>query len=145
MSLPLQAIERLFSRLSATYGKEFAGKFEGVDPGAVKASWAHELSGFANKLECVAWALENLPERAPNAIQFRNLCNASPVTEKPRLEAPKANPERVAAELAKLGPLVKKSTQQIDMKDWARRLKARDEAGERLKPIQIRFYKEALR
>ena len=143
MSLSLQAIDRLFSRMSATYGTEFSGKFEGIDPGAVKASWAHELSGFTSRLDCVAWALENLPERCPNVIQFRNLCNAAPSQPVKLLDMPKADPGRVAAELAKLG--IVRDRPPVDKKDWARRRQTRDESGEMLKPIQIRFYKEALR
>jgi hypothetical protein len=59
MSLPLKAIDRLFERLTATYGRDFTGRFDGVDQNELKALWAHELAGFADKLSMVAWALEN--------------------------------------------------------------------------------------
>ena len=31
MSLPLKAIDRLFDRLTATYGRDFTSRFDGVD------------------------------------------------------------------------------------------------------------------
>lgn len=147
MSLPIQAIDRLFERLSATYGAEWkraAGDVPLVD---VKTIWAHELSGFANQLESIAWALENLPERVPNIIQFRNLCRMSQRKEVPQLEGPRADPERVRAELAKLRPLVMKKAESsgTDHKEWARILIARHKNGDNtVKPIQIKFAREAL-
>lgn len=38
----------------------------------------------------------------------------------------------------------KSSEKQIDHKAWAKRLKARHEAGEKLLQVQINFYREAL-
>lgn len=145
MSLPLQAVERLFSRLTATYGRDFMARYEGVNEIAVKSSWAHELAGFKEQLQSIAWALENLPTRAPNVLEFRELCRRAPAVAVPQLESPVASPERVAAELAKLGHIRKNRGAEIDRKDWARELMARHERGEVLKPIQLRFYREALR
>ena len=78
MSLPLQAIDRLFARLQATYGRDFMERYIGLEAGAVKASWAHELSGFANDMHSLAWALEHLPERPPNVIEFRKIARQAP-------------------------------------------------------------------
>lgn len=148
MSLPLKAIDRLFERLTATYGRDFTGRFDGVDQNELKALWAHELSGFADKLSMVAWALENLPERAPNIIEFRNLCRKAPAPEVKRLPEPKADPERVRAELAKLSPVVaniKTPSVAYDHKAWAKRLIALADSGQKLNPTTLRFAKEALR
>lgn len=149
MSLPFEAVERLFSRLTATYGRDFMARYEGVDDLAVKSSWAHELSGFAKQLRCVAWALENLPVRAPNVLEFRELCRKAPLVESEedvrlRLEHQPASKERVAAELAKLGSVVKTRHAMVDRRDWARRLIARHDAGEVLGMAQLRFAREAL-
>lgn len=147
MSLPLRAVDRLFDRLTATYGRDFISRFDGVDQNELKAVWAHELSGFSDKLSMIAWALENLPERAPNVIEFRNLCRKAPAIEAPRLPEPKANPERVRAELAKLSPLmtsIKSPKVAIDHKAWAKRIIARKDAGEKINPTTLRFAKEAL-
>lgn len=117
MSLPLQAIDRLFLRLGATYGRDFTGRYEGTEVNAVKSSWAHELSGYGNRLEAIAWALENLPERAPNVIEFRNLCTKAPEQSAPMLDRPKADPAIVA--------MVVKGIKPVDMPgrlDWAKRI-----------------------
>lgn len=129
MSLPLQAVDRLFMRLSATYGRDFAFKYEGLDLNAVKSSWAHELSGFAEQLESIAWALENLPERCPNVIEFRALCRRSPSPEVPRLEHAPASKERIASELAKLAPVLAARGSRPDKREWARRLIQRHDCG----------------
>jgi len=147
MSLPSVAVNRLFERLSATYGRDFLARFDGMDQASLKALWAHEMAGFADKLSMIAWALENLPERAPNVIEFRNLARRAPAPEAPRLPEPKADPERVAAELAKLGPTIaaaRTPTEPVDHKAWAKRIVARHEAGERLTPTTLRFAKQGL-
>ena len=72
------AVDEAFARLSTLYGREFASKFEGDDIGAVKAAWAREVAPLPRALDSIAWALRNLPERCPNAIQFRNLCKQAP-------------------------------------------------------------------
>ena len=122
MSLQLRVIERLFDRLMATYGNEFLTKYGSADVGAVKSVWAHELAAFADSLHRIAWALENLPERCPNAIEFKKLCYSAPAPDALALPEPKADPARLAAELAKLAPLREKlaTTQKVDFKQWAR-------------------------
>lgn len=77
------AIDRLFDRLTAVYGREFSGKFDGVTVDAVKAAWGHELRGFERNFDAVAWALDNLPERCPNAMQFKALCRRAPCLDRP--------------------------------------------------------------
>jgi len=133
MSLPSHVVDRLFARLQATYGRDFTSKFEGVETNAVKSSWAHELAGFASQLESLAWALENLPERAVNVIEFRNLARRAPAPEVPRIAASPAGKERVQAELAKLAPVIKAAEgPRRDGKQWARDLVARIDAGHKV-------------
>lgn len=140
-----RAMERLFDRLAATYGAAWERSLGGSPIADVKTIWAHELSGFETRLYCVAWALENLPERAPNVIEFRNLCRSAPSQESPLLPEPKADPARVAAEMAKLSSLRSTLTSNnTDMKAWAYRLKARDEQGEKLSRYQRECYRTAL-
>ena len=115
MSLPLPVVERLFERLIATYGNEFASNWATSNIANVKSAWAYELAGHANNLGAIAYALENLPERAPNLIQFRNICRLAPQKDVPRLETPKADPAIVAMIAAKLSaPSVK-----APPKQWA--------------------------
>ena len=150
MTLPLKAIERLFDRLTLTYGRAFMAQWEGMPAGQLsnlKTLWADELSIFSGRLESVAWALENLPARAPNIVEFKNLCKSAP--KKPealQIEA-KADPARIAAELEKLSELKKAKAAQTpyDGKQWARNIIARYEAGEKVKALNLRFAREALR
>jgi hypothetical protein len=76
----------------------------------------------------ILWAIENLPERPPNSIQFKALCHQAPAVETPRLEAPPADPVRLARELAKLSQ-IREAPVQVNDKDWARRILVRHESG----------------
>lgn len=148
MSMPIKAIDRLFDRLGLTYGSAWSRKWDGMPINEVKSLWAHELAYYANHLDAVAWALENLPENCPNVVEFKNICRKAPEPEKPRLPEPKANPERLAAELSKLSEIKKKvlstPVAATDGRDWARRIIARHNAGEKLNACTLRFAKEAL-
>ena len=147
MSLPIKAIDRLFERLALTYGAQWDRLWEGRPITDVKTLWATELSGYAseNGLKAIAWALENLPERCPNAIEFRNLCRHAPMPEAKQIPAPKADPERVAAELAKLAPMREhRPAPAYDGRSWARAIIARHEAGEKITPSSLKFARDAL-
>jgi len=146
MSLPAKAIDRLFERLNATYGSGWTRQWADVPVNDVKTAWAYELSSYAHRLDSIAWALDNLPEHCPNAIQFRNLCRSAPAPEVPYLPEPVADPDRLKQELSKLGNIRAKtlSTSAVDHKAWAKRLKSRHEEGEILNVNQIRCYRAAL-
>ena len=147
MSMPLQAVDRLFSRLTMTYGPSFTRTFEGLELNEVKSLWSHELAFYCTqeRMMDVAWALENLPERTPNVIEFKNLCRKAPEREVARLPEAKADPERLKKELARLGEIkLKTLSTKLDNKEWARRIIARHDAGDKLNPTTLRFAKEAL-
>jgi hypothetical protein len=142
------AIDRLFERLALTYGAAWQNSFGAAPIMDVKSMWQHELSSFLQNKETmrrIVWALDNLPERVPNVIQFKNLCRMAPAPEVPMLPAPPADPARVAAELAKLAPMMAERTERVDPKAWAKQLRFRNLAGERLSSIQIQMYKQALK
>jgi hypothetical protein len=148
MSIPIKAIDRLFERLSATYGSSWVRMWADVPIVEVKTAWAHELAPFAHNLKAIAWALENLPDRCPNLIEFKSLCKHAPRLDMPALGEPKAPVDVVDKELAKIAleafkqPVDERG--HVDHKRWAKKLKARDEKGEILSPLQRRFYKQAL-
>lgn len=145
MTMPMKAIDRLFERLSATYGAQWSRQWQDVPIQDVKTAWAHELAIFAGSLHRIAWALENLPARCPNAIEFKSLCRQAPAPATQELPEPKADPERVRKELAKLGELKTRVVSGgYDWKAWAKRIQARHAAGERINPTALRFSKEAL-
>ena len=145
MSLPVKAIDRLFERLSTTYGSQWSNQWKDVPINDVKTLWGYELQGFVDHLDSVAWALENLPERSPNVIEVRNLCRKAPAREVPLLPEPKADPVRLKNELSKLGRLRERVLSTNNgHKDWAHRIIARYNAGEPVNPTSLRFAKEAL-
>lgn len=146
MSLPLQAVDRLFDRLTATYGRQFLNMYEGMNSNAIKTIWSHELSGYTQRMGDIAWALENLPERPPNIIEFRNLCRKAPAPDNPPLPAPPADPGRVRAELAKLRPIVVAATLTSGVRnlDWAHRIVERYENGDKVNALPLKMAREAL-
>ena len=148
MSLSLKAVDRLFERMALTYGKQFTDMYSNLDHSSVKTMWAHELSIYANSLNRIAWALENLPPRCPNVIEFKQLCRQAPAPEVPALPEPKADPERLKKALEKLvdtKATIKSTFSKVDHKAWAKQIMARYHAGERINPTSLRFAKEALR
>ena len=144
MSLSIKAVEWLWARLIATYGVRFMAQYEGVPVADVKTDWANRLARFHDRREAVLWALENLPDSPPNAPAFARLCAQAPAPVVPALPEPPADPVRVRAELAKLAPVLSKPVQRADGREWARRLLARAEAGERLSITAVRMAREAL-
>jgi hypothetical protein len=146
MSLSNQAIDRLFTRLGATYGSQWDKSLGSAPLGDVKTLWAHELSTYANSLHRIAWALENLPPRCPNVIEFKQLCRQAPAPETLSLPEPKADPDRLKRELSKLADIKKAVVaDKVDHKAWAKKIMFRYKAGERINPTSLRFAREALR
>lgn len=149
MSLPIRAVERIFARLVATYGTEFTGRYTQVPDDELKEGWAHELRHFSDRLYAVAWALEHLPPRCPNLIEFRDLCDNAPAPVRPRLPEPQtpADPAKVAALRAKVAEMLAEQAtrQRHDGREWARRIVARHKAGEHVMPNSLRQAHEALR
>ena len=145
MALPTKAVERLFEKLQLTYGTEFTNKWGELNSMDLMTNWAFELAQFAENLNAIGWALQNLPDRCPNLIEFKNLCKQAPRPITVALDAPKAPVEVIDREISKmLAGLIKKPTDAGDHKRWARRLKERHEKGEHLSPYQINCYKTAL-
>lgn len=145
MSLPTQVIDRLFQRLAGEYLDEWQRKISAVPIVDVKTAWADQLAEFSGRLEAIVWGLQNLPERAPNAIQFRNLCRTMPAPATPMLPMPAPNPERMRQEMEKLGHIAKRPAQsRFDQKAWARKIIANHDAGFNVRPISLRLAREAI-
>jgi hypothetical protein len=147
MSLPTPWIDRIFAKLTLTYGQQFLRRWQDIDLNDVKSDWGHELAGFAQHPRAIAWALQHLPiDRPPTVLEFRALARKAPPEDVPKLESPKADAAIVAAELAKLAPVLRQTPRQgVDGRAWARAILARFDAGERINPTTLRFAKEALR
>lgn len=96
MKLKSVWVDRIFERLAGIYGTQFTAKFPNAEE--AKKVWAAELGVFDNHPEAISFALENLPiERAPNVLEFREICRRAPRNEpKKREDNTPVNPERVA-------------------------------------------------
>ena len=142
MSLPAAWVDRIFDKLTLVYGHEFLRKWEGLDMAAVKADWADELGGYTLNPGALRYALEHLPpDKAPNAKQFRGMCMNRP-DPRPALPAPVVAPSPEVAQ--KIARLAKPATLGSDPKEWARRLKSREEAGDKLSAAQRDAWRRAL-
>ena len=141
MSLPAPWTEKIFMKLTLIYGRDFTGRWEGMNICDIKTDWSHELSGYENRPKAIAWALTNLPPgKPPTVLEFRKLCNTLPQEATVFIDAPKADPARVKAELAKLAPAPTKT----DGREWARRIIARKEAGDFIYPCTLGMAMSAL-
>lgn len=130
MGLPTQAIDRIFQRMAATYGAAWDRSLGSAPISDIKTVWAEELAGFSGRLNDIAWAFDNLPDRPPNPVEFKRLCRQAPAPEVPKVEGPKADPDRLKRELAKLGHIAQLPPRS-DL-DWAHSIMTRVNAGERL-------------
>ena len=138
LPLPDNWIDALFARLTGLYGNRFTNMWTGIDAPLVRQTWASELAGM--RPESIKYALDHLPEDfPPTALQFKKLCFMSP--ERPMVIAHDvpAQPDRIRDAMAKLT-----KPEPHGMKEWAYRLKARHECGDKLNANQIRCYKNAL-
>ena len=74
--------------------------------------------------------------------EFKNLCRQAPAPDEVALPAPKADPARVAAELAKLSHIrATAPVQQVGRLDWAKKILANPEGRT---PTVIRMAKDAM-
>ena len=131
MSLPLPWVDRIFDKLTLTYGQAFLARWRDIDIEKVKADWAHELAGLETAPHCISYALTHLVEKPPSVIEFRAMCRSAPAADLPRLPEPPADPQRVAQELNKLQASKQQPLQSIGNKDWARRIVQRVREGDK--------------
>jgi hypothetical protein len=139
----MKACDHLFSRLLAVYGTQWTKQWQDLPMQDAKDAWARELGQYAGRLEAIAYALDNLPERAPNAVQFRNLCRSAPGPAAIALPMPEANPARMREELAKLGHVTGAKVQTTTgAMDWAPEIIARHAAGAKITPTVLGMARE---
>ena len=146
MSLPIEWVEKIFMKLTLIYGRDFVSRWEGIKLTDVKTDWAHELSGFQEHHQAIAYALQNMPpSKPPTVLEFKAIARRAPLPELKQLAEPKADPERLAAEFAKLSKAHKESVPRKDPKAWAHRILEKARTGQKVSTISVRFAKEALR
>jgi hypothetical protein len=143
MSLPDAWIDRIFNRLGAVYGARFTSQF-GHE--AARSAWAHELRRFAQDWPALQHALDHLPaDGVPNALQFRDLAQTGKKAPQSSQNEPaytRASPEVVQR---LLGPIRGLPGHSVDRHAWAKRILARETAGDRTLTIaQKRMAHDAL-
>lgn len=149
MSLPTKWVEKIFTKLTLAYGRDFLNRWEGIPIAQVKTDWAYCLTGFTEHPEAIMFALLNLPDsRPPTAQEFRALCRQAPRKATTQLPSPMVDPEVVDAEILKMAAAAMKppvnERGQIDHKRWARKLQAAHSNGMQLSLVQVNAYKTAL-
>lgn len=84
-TIPSHWIDKIFCKLQGIYGREFTGQYStgivnGVDAGLenAKTVWAEQLADLTDRPEAIGYALDNLPERAPNGVKFLQICKSAP-------------------------------------------------------------------
>ena len=117
-------VELIFAKCNLVYGRDFSGRWEGMEMAEVKADWMRELGATLDKPQAVKHALTNLPDdKAPTVLQFRRLCIGAPDIFVPALHAPRTDPGIVARALGAL-----KRPEAQHPKAWAYRLRDRDQS-----------------
>ena len=145
MPLDFRFVDMIHTRLLVRYGAKWVAQTAPVTvveggEAMLKADWAEELDGIGG--DAIRHALANLPpDFPPSASQFRTLCINAPRAYVPQLAGPKANPQRVAAELERMRSMLasRKPMQ------WAYDLQDREGAGEALTPGQKAAMRDTLR
>lgn len=72
-------VDLIFTKCSLVYGRDFLGRWEGLDIREVKADWERELGGLLHSPSAVVYGLDHLPaDKPPTVLQFRALCIGAP-------------------------------------------------------------------
>jgi hypothetical protein len=102
MALPATWVEHLFGKLTLRYGEAFLAQYRGLETDSVKADWGDMLGRLDGP--SLAYGLDYLPLKPPNAMQFRDICRRAPAPDVPRLAGQeiKPDPARVKAIMARL-------------------------------------------
>jgi hypothetical protein len=112
------------------------------------AVWGRALAGFVDHPKALAIALDNLPDSPPTLPEFVTLCRETARRDRDdtsRLPYQPTPDERARAdEAARAASGAVSVAGKLDPKAWAKKLKARNEAGESLLPVQISSYLEAM-
>lgn len=141
-ALPLAWVEKIFRKLTLTYGRDFIARWEGQEINDVIEDWAEELSGFVNWPEAIAWALKSLPEgKPPTVIEFRALCFKAPKPERLALPEPAADPAFAKQVLSKVSRAP--AAQASRFTDWIHQGLADLQDGVKKSPTVERMIREA--
>lgn len=155
-------VERLFERLTALYGNEFAGKYREVPAQRVKETWLDLLAPYtAGQISRALNDCKHL-KRAPNAPEFAEMCrqawaddrdteakeNKRPLTEEEKRRWKEAQ-AKALSEAEKITQ-AKAATLEVNgitvdrYKQWAVNLIRREASGESLQSVSTEAWREVL-
>ena len=142
------AVNTALQALAARYGSEWDAKWQQVDAKAVRTAWLQELTPFTHRLEAITWALSRLPDRCPNAMQFRRLCEQAPLVQRDMPEEPKPVRGPTAQELQDLRALSARiAAGGLGARpgtEWAFAVLARHERGENVSSASVRIARDVV-
>jgi hypothetical protein len=143
-ALERKVVQALFSRFAVRYGKLWTSRLNDDNIDLITRDWAIGLAGFS--FDAIKWGLENLPDDRPPLLgEFKAVCARVPTAPPPpRIAAPPADPQRVAAELRRMADM-QAAMKNRDRLQWAYDLAKRDRDGDQtLTPVQRLSYQAAL-
>jgi hypothetical protein len=148
-SLPAEWVERIFEVMSGLYGTKFADLWKDSNHEFVMSLWAKKLAGFRSMPGAIKEALASLDSKPypPTLPEFLAMCReAAP---RHQIKPVMIGYQPTAEDQARAQEIIRKAaertkTDERDHKAWAKKLKSRHEAGEKLSLIQVEAYKEAL-
>jgi len=143
--------KQLFMALHGAYGNAFLSKFstgerdeKGKDRGVRSAMqvWQSKLATYpADVIQTAASrAMDAHPEFPPSLPQFEAICRA--VAPRKTFAEEQGLTRLPAPTPAPAAPV--SFAERRDGRDWARRILARHEAGDKLNPTSLRFAREAM-
>lgn len=90
-------VDLIFAKCALVYGRDFAGRWEGINMAEVKEDWRRELGRFLNDPQAIKYALARLPEKPPHVLTFRALCLSAPQEPAERPKEIARTPEQIEA------------------------------------------------
>lgn len=140
MTLPSSWVDRIFNKLTVTYGQRFLGLYSGISLDSVKADWAYELRGLAQSPNAIKYALEHMsPDKAPNVLEFRDMCRRAPAKAPVQIAPPPIDPEMTRKAMEAIN-----RPEPHDPRAWAWALKDREEKGAKLTGAQRAMWRSAI-
>lgn len=137
-----RGVDRLFRVLAATYGAAWERSIGEVPLTDAKSRWSQVLAPYlqlGRPNMAIQWALQRLPARCPNSIEFYNLCCQAPPTDLPIENNVAADPKCVADGLVKVAELRASLGRPLDHRLWSEKITSRHLAGEKLNPTVLQM------
>lgn len=90
--IPYTVVVQLFEQLTLAYGQPFLARWDGVNLATVHEDWRYKLAGLTPTQ--LAWGLDHLVAgRPPEAMTFRQWCEAAPQPTSPLALPDKRKPQ----------------------------------------------------